>query len=77
MIKNSNIFNIIEVQTLKEKYYEFEQQQEKTKKAQDEVKSSMNILINNLQSELENRKAKLMKVINIMSIVLDIFILFP
>lgn len=65
------------MQTLKEKYYEFEQQQEKTKKAQDEVKSNMNILINNLQSELENRKAKLMKVINIMSIVLDIFILFP
>lgn len=65
------------MQTLREKYYEFEQQQEKTIKAQDQVKSSMNILINNLQSELESRKTKLTKVINIMFIVLDIFILFP
>lgn len=63
------------MQTLREKYHEFEQQQEKTKKAQDQVKSSMNILINNLQSELESKKTKLTKVINIMSIVLDIFIL--
>lgn len=52
---------INEVQTLREKYYEFEQQQEKTIKAQDQVKSSMNILINNLQSELESRKTKLTK----------------
>lgn len=65
------------MQTLREKYHEFEQQQEKTKKAQDQVKSSMNILINNLQSELESKKTKLTKVINIMSIVLDIFILLP
>lgn len=56
------------MQTLREKYHEFEQQQEKTKKAQDQVKSSMNILINNLQSELESKKTKLTKVINIMFI---------
>ncbi|XP_043797022.1 intraflagellar transport protein 81 homolog isoform X2 [Apis laboriosa] len=67
---------INEVQTLREKYHEFEQQQEKTKKVQDQIKSNMNILINNLQSELESRKTKLKKVINIMSILFDIFILF-
>lgn len=65
------------MQTLREKYHEFEQQQEKTKKVQDQIKSNMNILINNLQSELESRKTKLKKVINIMSILFDIFILFP
>ncbi|XP_043797019.1 intraflagellar transport protein 81 homolog isoform X1 [Apis laboriosa] len=52
---------INEVQTLREKYHEFEQQQEKTKKVQDQIKSNMNILINNLQSELESRKTKLKK----------------
>lgn len=52
---------INEVQSLREKCREFEQQQEKAKKAQNEVESSMNTSINNLQSELESRKAKMAK----------------
>ncbi|XP_043517401.1 intraflagellar transport protein 81 homolog isoform X2 [Frieseomelitta varia] len=52
---------INEVQSLREKCREFEQQQEKVKRAQNEVESSMSTSINNLQSELENRKAKIAK----------------
>lgn len=62
-IENLKIFNNAEVQSLREKCREFEQQQEKVKKAQNEVESSMNTSINNLQSELESRKAKIAKVI--------------
>ncbi|CAD1475833.1 unnamed protein product, partial [Heterotrigona itama] len=52
---------ISEVQNLRGKCREFEQKQEKAKKAQNEVESSMNTSINNLQSELESRKAKMAK----------------
>ncbi|KAK9305699.1 hypothetical protein QLX08_003445 [Tetragonisca angustula] len=52
---------INEVQGLRGKCREFEQQQEKVKRAQNEVESSMNTSINNLQSELASRKAKTAK----------------
>ena len=55
------------MQGLRGKCREFEQQQEKVKRAQNEVESSMNTSINNLQSELASRKAKTAKVIVLVS----------
>ncbi|KOC64407.1 Intraflagellar transport protein 81 like protein [Habropoda laboriosa] len=52
---------INEIQMLREKHREFESEQEKAKKVQIEVESSMSVSINDLQSELEDRKAKLVK----------------
>ncbi|XP_076757154.1 intraflagellar transport protein 81 homolog [Xylocopa sonorina] len=52
---------INEVQAMREKCREFEQQQEKAKKTQEEIESDMNIPINDLQTELESRKAKIEK----------------
>ncbi|XP_017763659.1 PREDICTED: intraflagellar transport protein 81 homolog [Eufriesea mexicana] len=52
---------INEIQTLRQKYSEYEQQQEKAKKAQNEVESSMNTSINNLQSNIQNEKIKVEK----------------
>ncbi|XP_068986537.1 intraflagellar transport protein 81 homolog [Bombus flavifrons] len=52
---------INEVQSLRQKCREFEQQQEKAKKAHNEVESSMSSSINNLQSEVQSRKNKIAK----------------
>ncbi|XP_017881451.1 intraflagellar transport protein 81 homolog [Ceratina calcarata] len=50
-----------ELQALREKYREFEQRQQTARKARGEVESSMNLSINDLQSELESRRAKIAK----------------
>ncbi|CAK9826991.1 Intraflagellar transport protein 81 homolog [Anthophora retusa] len=52
---------ISEIQTLREKHREFEHEQQKAKQAQVEVESKMSVCINDLQSELEYRKAKIAK----------------
>lgn len=75
-IRYSKIFNIVEVQSLRQKCREFEQQQEKAKKAHNEIESSMSSSINNLQSEVQSRKNKIAKVIDFVFTVLNITLLF-
>lgn len=50
-----------ELQTLRENYREFEQQRERASKAKGEIESSMNVSIKDLQTELESRRAKIVK----------------
>nr|XP_033337740.1 intraflagellar transport protein 81 homolog [Megalopta genalis] len=50
---------INEVQCLREKSREFEQQHEKAEKAHNDVESSMSVSINNLQSEIEMIKTEI------------------
>lgn len=64
------------MQSLRQKCREFEQQQEKAKKAHNEVESSMSSSINNLQSEVQSRKNKIAKVIDFVFTVLNITLLF-
>ncbi|XP_076684112.1 intraflagellar transport protein 81 homolog [Andrena cerasifolii] len=52
---------INEIQTLRRKAQEFEQQHEEAEKAHSDVESTMNVSINNLQSEIDSLKAKVEK----------------
>ncbi|XP_043258897.1 intraflagellar transport protein 81 homolog [Colletes gigas] len=52
---------INEVETLRGKSREFEQQHEKAEKAHSDIESSMSASIDNLQSEIENLKVKMEK----------------
>ncbi|XP_076233485.1 intraflagellar transport protein 81 homolog isoform X2 [Calliopsis andreniformis] len=54
---------INEVQKIKEKVSEFEHQHEVTEKAHNDIESTMSASISNLQSELDDIKAKIEKVI--------------
>ncbi|XP_034185123.2 intraflagellar transport protein 81 homolog isoform X1 [Osmia lignaria lignaria] len=52
---------INDVQTLRKKSHQYQQQQEQVKKTHNNVESSMNVSINDLQSEIENIKLKMTK----------------
>nr|XP_031846552.1 intraflagellar transport protein 81 homolog [Nomia melanderi]XP_031846553.1 intraflagellar transport protein 81 homolog [Nomia melanderi] len=52
---------INDVQSLREKSREFQEQHEKNEKAHNDVESVMNVSINNLQSEIESIKAAIAK----------------
>lgn len=56
-------FNVEEAQTLRERHREFLQREENVKRAQNEVESSMSGPMNDLETEVKNRKAKITKVI--------------
>ena len=52
---------VAEIQALRRKAQEFEQQHEEAEKAHSDAESTMNVSINNLQAEVDNLRAKVEK----------------